>query len=216
MKNSIVKFIGIALSIFSLVIVAGCSVKFYRGHPEDLEKISELSSRVQKLEDVKALLETRLKDEIRNKQVKLDISKRGLVITFVAEVLFDSGKAVLREEACPILDKVVGVIKEKASDKNIGIEGHTDNQPIKYSGWKSNWELSTARATTVLHYLENIGIEAKKLEATGFGEYRPVASNDTEEGRQENRRVEIVILPGELEKLSYSEPSPGAKEPEVK
>lgn len=216
MKNSIVKFTGIALNIFLLSVITGCSVKFYRGHPEDLGKISELSSRVQELEDAKALLESRLRDEIRDKQVKLDITKRGLVITFVAEVLFDSGQAVLRQGAYPILDKVVSVIKEKVPARNIGIEGHTDNQPIKYSGWKSNWELSTSRATTVLHYLEDSGIDPKKLQATGFGEYRPVASNDTEEGRQQNRRVEIVILPGELDKFSYSEPGPGTKEPETK
>jgi chemotaxis protein MotB len=216
MKNSMVKFIGITLSIFLVTTITGCSMKFYRGHPEDLEKISELSSRIQELEDAKALLESRLKDEIRDKQVKIDITKRGLVITFVAEVLFDSGQAVLKQGAYPILDKVVSVIKEKVSGRNIGIEGHTDNQPIKYSGWKSNWELSTSRATTVLHYLEDSGIDPKKLQATGFGEYRPVASNDMEEGRQQNRRVEIVILPGELDKFSYSEPAPGAKEPEVK
>jgi len=110
-------------------------------------------------------------------------------------VLFDSGKAKIRSEAHNVLDKVTKVINEKASDRNLAIEGYTDNEPIKKSGWKSNWELSTARATSVLHYLEERGIEPKKLQATGYGEYRPVASNDTVEGRQKNRRVEIIILP---------------------
>ena len=211
MNKGAIKFIGIVAIIFLISSVTGCSVRFFRGHPEDLDKISELSSRVHELEEAKALLEKRLKDEIRNRQVKIDITKRGLVITFVDEVLFDSGKAVLKEEAGPILDKVVGVIKEKVADRNIGIEGHTDNEPIKYSGWKSNWELSTARATTVLHYLEDGGIKPRKLQATGYGEYRPVASNDTEEGRQENRRVEIVIMPvAGPGKISYGE------EPEIK
>ena len=81
-------------------------------------------------------------------------------------------------------------------DLNIGIEGHTDNEPIEYSGWKSNWELSTARALSVLHYLaDQEGIAPQRLSAVGYGEYKPVASNDTKEGRRLNRRVEIVILP---------------------
>ncbi len=186
--------IGALLCIMS-VAISGCSVKFYRGHPEDIDKIHQLSDRVKQIEDAKTLLEQRLKNEIRDKQVKLDITKRGLVITFVDEILFDSGKAELKKDAYPVLDKVVGVIKEKVRDRNIGIEGHTDNQPIKYSGWKSNWELSAARATTVLHYLEEAGINPAQLQAVGYGEYRPVSTNDTKEGRRQNRRVEVVILP---------------------
>jgi chemotaxis protein MotB len=81
-------------------------------------------------------------------------------------------------------------------ENQIGIEGHTDNEPIKYSGWKSNWELSTARALSVLHYLiDEKGISPYRISAIGYGEYRPVTSNNTKEGRQLNRRVEIVILP---------------------
>ena len=211
MNKGVTKFIGVVTIMFLIGTVTGCSVRFFRGHPEDLDKISKLSSKVYELEEAKALLERRLRNEIRDKRVKLDLTKRGLVITFVDEILFDSGKAVLNEEGLPVLDKVVGVIKQKVPDRNIGIEGHTDNQPIKYSGWKSNWELSTARATTVLHYLEDGGIVPRKLQATGYGEYRSVASNDTKEGRRQNRRVEIVILPAAgYDKAPYSE------EPEIK
>ena len=96
------------------------------------------------------------------------------------------------------------------ADFNIGIEGYTDDVPIKYSGWKSNWELSTARSLSVLHFLVNEkGISPERLSAIGFGEYRPVASNDTKEGRKLNRRVEIVIQP-KISKIK----EPGAhKEP---
>jgi chemotaxis protein MotB len=94
------------------------------------------------------------------------------------------------------LSKVASVLKTTVSDLNVGIEGHTDNVPIKHSGWKSNWELSSARALSVVHYLEDQeGIDPKRLSATGYGEFHPVASNETVSGRQENRRVEIVILP---------------------
>jgi chemotaxis protein MotB len=118
-----------------------------------------------------------------------------LVITFLAEVLFDSGKAKLKPESLPILDKVAGIINEEAPENNIGIEGHTDNVPIKHSSWKSNWELSSHRALSVLYYLESKGVQSEKLSASGYGEYKPVSSNDSSEGRQMNRRVEIVIMP---------------------
>jgi len=122
--------------------------------------------------------------------------ERGLVITVVGDVLFDSGKAKVRQEAMPILDKVNNVLKNNVPKLDIGIEGHTDNEPIKASGWRSNWELSTARALSVLHYLvDEKGILPARISAIGYGEYRPVASNDTREGRRLNRRVEIVILP---------------------
>ena len=210
MKKVAARFVGLIMTIVLVGAVTGCSIKFYKGYPDDLEKIDELQTKVDELREAKALLERRLRDEIRDKQVKLDITKRGLVITFVDEILFDSGKDVLKETASPILAKVVSVIKEKVSDRNIGIEGHTDNQPIKHSGWKSNWELSTARATTVLHYMEDSGIDPRKLQATGFGEHRPVVSNNTKEGRRENRRVEIVILPAGVGKISYDKEVPQA------
>jgi len=148
------------------------------------------------LGQTKQLLEQRLKQEIADKQVRLSMAEKGLVITFVADVVFDSGKAKIRPEVYPTLDKVARILAENVPENDIGIEGHTDNEPIKYSGWKSNWELSTARALSVLHYLvDDKGISPLRVSAIGYGEYRPVASNDSKEGRQLNRRVEIVILP---------------------
>ena len=211
---------------FMLFSFAGCSVTFIKRHPKDVEKLGKLRGEVEQLseelkrtkeqdkkelEEAKAALERDLRKEIEDKKVALEVLERGLVITFVAEVLFDSGKAKLKEEASGALDKVAEVINNEVKDRNIAIEGHTDNQPIKYSGWKSNWELSTARATTVLHYFEDAGIEPGKLQATGYGEYRPVVSNDTREGRQENRRVEIVILPSEIGKVPYGKEVPDIK-----
>ena len=111
-------------------------------------------------------------------------------------VLFDSGKAKIRHEAYPLLDKVATVLKDNMANFNVGIEGYTDNVPIKHSKWKSNWELSTARSLSVLHFLANEkGVSPERLSASGFGEYRPVDTNDTSAGRKQNRRVEIVIQP---------------------
>jgi len=188
--------LAVIVVFLSTLIISGCAVGFYKGRPSDITKIEDLKDELARLREAKSLLESRLSREIDSDKVSLNMEDRGLVITFVAEVLFDSGKTKLKPEGQNILKKVAGVIKEEVSGNDIGIEGHTDNEPIKYSGWKSNWELSTARATSVLHYLEdNCGLEPDKLSATGYGEYRPVTSNETEEGRQENRRVEIIIKP---------------------
>jgi chemotaxis protein MotB len=193
MRNNLLKAV---LIIFVSFVFAGCTFVIQKGRRSDIEKIQELSAQVEDLAQAKRLLEDRLGQEISDKQVKLQMMEKGLVITVVGDLLFDSGKAKIRAEATSLLDKISRVLKENMADFNVGIEGYTDNQPIKYSGWKTNWELSTARALSVLHYLVNEqGVSPERLSAIGFGEYRPLASNDTSDGRQQNRRVEIVIQP---------------------
>ena len=108
-------------------------------------------------------------------------------------ILFDSGKADFRSEASPILNKI-GTILANFDDHIIKIEGHTDNVPMSSGRYESNMWLSTARATRVFEYLtEEKGLSPKTLEASGRGEYEPIASNQTAEGRAKNRRVEIKI-----------------------
>lgn len=186
---------SLILIVIFLLFLNGCTIVFQKGRRSDIEKIEILESELQELRGAKGLLEDRLSQEIEDKKVKLTLVRKGLVITFVAEVLFNSGKAKLRNDSLPILDKVVEVLKETVPANKVGIEGHTDNEPIKHSRWKSNWELSSQRALSVVHHLERRGIVSGRLSAIGYGEHQPVASNDTVEGRQLNRRVEIVILP---------------------
>jgi chemotaxis protein MotB len=184
--------------------LSGCAVGFYKGRPSDKQKIEELKDELARLREAKAALDGRLREEIDSDKVSLTMDDRGIVITFVAEVLFDSGKADLKPEGMEILKKIAYVINEEAADNEIGIEGHTDNVPIKHSHWKSNWDLSTARSTSVLHYLiSDCVLKPDNLSATGYGEYRPVKSNSTVEGRQANRRVEIIIKPVPAAKVSY-------------
>jgi len=187
-KIIVICAVGVALS--------GCTFVFQKGRRSDVEKIEELSQKLDELGHAKKLLEGRLSQEIEDKQVKLQMMEKGLVITVLGDVLFDSGKAKVRPEAYAILDKVAVVLREDVPQLNVGIEGHTDSQPIKLSTWKSNWELSTARALSVLHYLvDKEGISPDRLSAIGYGQFKPVKSNLTESERQFNRRVEIVILP---------------------
>jgi len=190
-----VMVLNVSLILALTLGLSGCTVILQKGRRTDIEKIAKMRNDLSEMQRAKEELEKRLQDEINNKQVKVEMQDKGLVITFVSEVLFDSGKAQLRHASFMKLDKVVDVLNTTVSDLNVGIEGHTDNRPIKRSHWKSNWELSTARALSVLHYLSDKGVSEPRMAAIGYGEYRPVASNDAKEGRQANRRVEIVILP---------------------
>jgi len=216
MRNKLLKTVFI---IFVSIALAGCTFIFQKGRSSDVRKIEELSAQLDELNQAKRLLGDRLSTEIQDQQVKLEMLEKGLVITVVGDLLFDSGKAEIRVEAHNVLDKVARVLKENVAGYNVGIEGHTDNQPIKYSGWKSNWELSSARALSVLHYLVNEkGIMPTRLSAIGYGEYHPVASNAAKSGRQLNRRVEIVVIPkvtkvkkGQIEDSGLKEPPENLK-----
>jgi len=213
MKNKLLKTGTIG---FLSIALAGCTFMFQTGRRSDVQKIEELSAQLEELNRTKSLLEDRLSQEIKDKQVRLQMMEKGLVITVVGDLLFDSGKSNIRREGYSILSKVGRVLKENVPELNVGIEGHTDNQPIRHSGWKSNWELSTARALSVLHYLvQEEQVSPDRLSAIGYGEYHPVASNDTREGRQLNRRVEIVILPQltKAKEAQGKEQEPTIKEP---
>jgi len=122
--------------------------------------------------------------------------RNNQVIIYLQEMLlFDPGEAKIKEESFGTLSKIARVLNEDFPEADIVIAGHTDDQPINVSGWSSNWELSSARALSVLHYLvENFGVEEGRLSMAGFGEFLPLASNDTPEGRKKNRRVEIAVI----------------------
>ncbi|MBD3425687.1 MAG: OmpA family protein [Candidatus Omnitrophica bacterium] len=193
------------------VLTSGCAVNFYKQSPRSKKKIKSLKAKITDLEkqreqerrefaETKRLLERKLSSQIKDEQVSLKMDDRGLVIILSDDILFDSGKAEIKSDAKPMLDKVAKIIRQKVPEKNIGVTGHTDNVPITHSKWESNWELSTARATNVLHYLVKEGVSPGRLSATGYGEHKPIATNATAEGRAKNRRVEIVILPEFVEK----------------
>ena len=124
-----------------------------------------------------------------------------LVLTMLGQVLFESGEAELTPLGLKIM-KQVGQVLASLPEKYIQVEGHTDNNPIYgqlQKRYPTNWELSTARATTVLRYLiEQTGMDRNQLSATGYADTRPVQTNDSEEGRAQNRRVEIVLYPEQL------------------
>ena len=137
--------------------------------------------------------------EISDLQVSVKEEKGKLIITMLDKILFDSGKADIKEKAKPTLDKLGKILKEYG-DREVLIEGHTDNDPISTPLFPSNWELSARRATIVLRYfVEGHKISPKRISAAGYGEYRPVDSNATIKGKANNRRVEVILLPQEFD-----------------
>jgi len=144
-------------------------------------------------------LETVLKKEIAEGEAKLEEMEGQLKVTCMDTILFDLGKAEIRQEGKEVLDKIAHVLAEEKTGRTISVEGHCDNIPISPSRWhlfRTNWELSTSRALAVVHYFQNQHqIDPVLLSAVGFGEHRPLATNDTPEGRQKNRRVEIILKP---------------------
>jgi len=142
-----------------------------------------------------------LKNEIANGQIQVTQLKDKLTVNMVEKILFNSGSAQVKPEGMKVLDRVADALK-KVQDKAIRVEGYTDNVPLSpklRDMWPTNWELSASRATTVVRYLqEKGGLDPDHLIAAGFGQYHPVAANDTPEGRAQNRRIDIVLVPLDL------------------
>lgn len=187
-----------------LLASAGCAINFAKRSPWDIQQLAELSDQLEQFKTLARLkaqeaeqlkhAKTLLDQRLDTSEASIGYDERGLVTRMVDQVLFDSGKADLRSGAYPVLKKVAQVLSE-VPDQPVGVEGYTDDLPIKRSGWANNKALSIARANAVLDYLVSQGVDSTRLTPVGYGEERPIASNDTAEGRQKNRRVEIVILP---------------------
>jgi len=139
----------------------------------------------------------KMKIEISQGQVTISELKGKLTVNLVDAVLFDSGKSEVKPAGLVVLQKVIDILKT-VKDKAIRIEGHTDNVQISGSlskKYPSNWELSSARAINVTRYLQQQGIDPAVLSAVAYGEYHPVAGNNSDEGKAKNRRIEIILVP---------------------
>ena len=165
------------------------------------EEIKELQESIQNLENEKLKLSEELAERIEESlaenflsdQVDVTFDANCVVLTFNGAFLFDSGKADLKTEALPMLNKI-GKILSKYADDNIEIEGHTDSVPLNGGRYENNDVLSSYRALAVFYYLkDNASIDPSIMKHSGRGEYEPIADNSTPEGRAKNRRVEIKI-----------------------
>lgn len=156
--------------------------------PDPAARSAEMDQAMQSME--------RLSQEMgRQEDLAFVKTQEGFKAVIPTPVLFDSGDASLNDKLLDVLDGIAEIARQKGLV--IQIEGHTDNQPIDTARFPSNWELSTQRAVNVLRYLqEHGGVAAGNLVAVGFGEYHPLASNDSPEGRKRNRRIEILFRQG--------------------
>jgi chemotaxis protein MotB len=147
----------------------------------------------------KASIEAYLMKVGAQEKVNVAINQRGLVVSLKEAGFFDSGSATLKQSSYALLNDVVESLANYSN--GVRVEGHTDNIPMSSHAFPSNWELSTSRATNVVQYLtKQEDFEPSTISATGYGEYRPIADNATEEGRRKNRRVDLVLLSEQSER----------------
>ena len=158
--------------------------------------VQEKTKVISDLEDTRKKIEEGLKKQIANQQIKLEDIEGKLKLTFIDKILFNSGSTKINKKGKKILLTFAESIKGD-QDHTILVEGHTDNVAVGRAlkkSFPSNWELSSARSSAVVRFLqEKGGIEPERLTAVGFSYYKPLAPNDTEEGRSQNRRIEIVL-----------------------
>ncbi|MEW9052677.1 MAG: flagellar motor protein MotB [Neobacillus sp.] len=146
----------------------------------------------EELDVLKSQLESFIAENYLEDMVSLKVTEKGIEVSLKDLILFDSGKAELKGVSFQTLNGIVGLINTVPN--MISIEGHTDDVPTDKTIYASNWELSSARALSVLNYFETQKVEAKRMQFSGFGEYQPLYPNDSADHRQANRRVTIVIL----------------------
>jgi len=177
---------------------------------EELERLTgerdaAIEAARKRLETLRGML-AKFKAMIESGKIKIKISNGKMVVEMASEILFPSGSAKLSAEGEQAIAEVAKVLST-IGDRNFQVAGHTDNVPIKNKKFKSNWELSTARAVAVVKHMIANGMDSTNLSAAGYAETQPAAGNDSAEGRAQNRRIEIVLQPNldELPNLSELE-----------
>ncbi len=166
---------------------------------DNIVQLQTKSQEVEKQSNTFQELVQEMKGEIAQGQIAISELKGKLTMDVVDKILFASGESAVKKEGLAVLKRVVEILKN-VKDKNIRVEGHTDNIQITSrlaKVYPTNWELSAARAINVTKYLQQQGMDAKLLSATAFGEFQPLADNSTPEGRSKNRRIAIILLPKE-------------------
>ena len=159
------------------------------------QKAALVAANQQRQQQYEALVQG-LSKEVEKGQLQVRQYKNMLSVDVAEQIFFDSGKATLKKQGKEVLKKVGEALKGY-EDKIIRVVGHTDNVPLAKSlqaTFPTNWDLSVARASNVVRYLQEVGVPPERMIPAGRGEYDPVASNDTPEGRQKNRRIEIMLI----------------------
>jgi chemotaxis protein MotB len=185
--------------------LAGLNAELARLANESSEQARLAEQAKKRLETFRKMLE-RFSSMVKSGKLKIKIVNNKMLVEMASAILFPSGSADLSEEGMEALTQVAGILAT-IPDRNFQVAGHTDNVPIKNRHFKSNWELSSARAVAVVKHLIENGVAMENISAAGYADTQPAASNDDEEGRAQNRRIEIVLQPNldELPDLSALE-----------
>lgn len=158
------------------------------------EARSSKEAEIQALSGTYQSLVEQLESEVRSGEVEIEELRGRLQVRALDQILFDSGSVEIKPRGREVLAKIAAQLA-KVTDRRVRVEGHTDDRPIATPRFPSNWELSVGRAATVARFLAEQGVAPQRLEASGFGEWSPIASNAAPEGRARNRRIEIVLAP---------------------
>jgi chemotaxis protein MotB len=159
---------------------------------EQLQPAEQQEERSQTTEETIADLNTALEKFIKDDLVTITETDRGIEVEMRSKMLFESGSARLSREAMTALRRVAAILGPLPNE--ILVEGHTDNVPIQTAVFPSNWELSASRAASVVHILTRFHVNSDRMAAIGYGQYRPISANDSEQGRQKNRRVGLIVM----------------------
>jgi chemotaxis protein MotB len=159
-----------------------------------VELLRDLEEEQKKRDEIYSQFVSRLQEMIDAGELSVTIKNGRIVIELPDKILFDSGRAQLNHAGREALTQVASILTQ-FQDRRFQVEGHTDDRPIQSALYPSNWELSAARSLAVVHLLIETGMDPSNISAAGFGEFQPKADNTSPEGRQLNRRIEIVMLP---------------------
>lgn len=172
----------------------------------DTEQPDTQSKTSDELTQISDLVTEKFAQLINDQMIQVSSNELWLQIELKDSILFSSGSADTSEQAQKIFDEIAGILKNYSNP--VQVEGFTDNIPIKSVKYPTNWELSTARASAIVKYLASKGVAPERLSAVGYGEYQPVAANDTEQGRAQNRRVAIMVAKRKMERprINVSQP----------
>lgn len=180
----------------------------------EMDALRRAHAQAEQRNELYRTLVARLRDAIGAGTLAVEVRKGKMLVKLGEAILFDPGQATLKPDGQRALRQVAQALKE-IPDRDFLVAGHTDNRPIKSSPFASNWDLSTARAVTVVRFLQGEGVDPRRLAAAGYSEFDALADNDTPESRAVNRRIEVVVMPriDELPQIDINEATPSPPAP---
>lgn len=193
------RLVDLGQDLSKLKTAAGQMVQDLSAKDKQISDLRKAQEAARKRAAMYQRLVNSFKKMVDSGKLKVGIRNGRMVVQLSDKILFPSGQARLKKDGKAALQDVTAILKA-IPDRNFQVAGHTDNIPIKTRRFKSNWELSTARAVQVVKFMAANGMDPKRISAAGYAEHDPVANNDTPDGRRLNRRIEITLMPS-LEEL---------------